>query len=278
MISTRCCSAHRALAWILLSMYIGTWAYGFSIESGPNKHHAPGECVYSFSASGLQLYCYADDINALNHYLNDRIEGEYEIELRPAPCNIWSGLGKESIPCTWSLAECNYDSFEGCKEALGDGRIVTIYVDDNLCPADLQIPTGIEVVSTEQLKERYRAALAHPNPQVRSFAMNLLVSSDPYDSESARQIAQLLDNLYDRNTAAMALGRFAKNVDGPLLALRAVQNKTGKRPAIENAIKKIKTAPDTRREEKVFRERNDLITEFVSTRTLLLAAASSNVN
>ena len=276
--SIRCrFTVHRVLPRLIAFTCLCVGAYGFSIES-PNKHHAPGEARYSLSANGLQLHCFEDGINALNYYLNNRIQGEYEIELRPAPSEVRSLVEQDLIPCTWSLAVNYLDFMGGIKKDLCAERVVTIYVDDNICPADLQIPSGTKVVSTEQLKERYRAALSHPNANVRSLAMNLLVSADPYDTQSALRIAQRLDNFYDYDAAAMNLSRFAKHVEGPLEALRVTQKKIGKRPVIENAIKKIKAAPNTRREEKIFRNRYDLISEFVSTRNLAMAAASNNVN
>lgn len=262
--SKRSCFAICPLVFAIVANWIASPSFGFAIEALQEKH-TPGEWVY-YRDSDSRTFCYDGDVHELNAYLQKDESKSCKVILRPGPSKITTLDRNTPVPCTWSM-EQNHLSIMGYKEVFDLGPTITIYIDETIALNQLNIPSCIQLISNQELKERYRTALTHPYYLFRSFACNLLTSVDPYDSKSALQIAKLLKDpdLLVRSSAARALARYGTHAKGALRALKTEYRQTP-RDVVLQAINQIKSAPPTNKDECIFHDRYKQISEYVLAR------------
>ncbi len=138
--------------------------------------------VYSVWVNGDEHFCYRGDTAALTEALRTfaAIESKVrEVILRPGPGEIRTFDG-DRIPCDWRLQVPSGIYLGMARLERGTSVFVkyatmTVFVSgDNVEREKLQIPKGITIVEPEELRERYRAGLESPDPEVKRHAKNLL--------------------------------------------------------------------------------------------------------
>lgn len=160
-----------------------------------------------------------------------------EVVVRPrsAPQRELAG-----VDCNWQL-----DLVGGiARDAAGEvPPRITVYVDDNLRVADLNIPKRLQVIGLAAARRTYLAGLGSSDPYIRRQSASGLADLNPYDSESVAAVAKLLDDpdTVVRNVAVHAIGRFAPAAKAAFLAdhVQALPD-----PALADAAQKAIDAID----------------------------------
>ncbi len=91
---------------------------------------------------------------------------------------------------------------------------LTVYTGGDVDLESLKIPKGItQLVQIQDLRERYMIGIKSAGESVRRYAAHLLTEVDPYGTESAAAVRELLRDEDFRGSAEHALAEFKKRED-----------------------------------------------------------------
>jgi len=196
----------------------------------------------------------------------------HEVVLRPGPGTVKSFDGKKTIAFGWEV-HLRGGISRGLENLPGGDKIwpksprMTIYVDDKLDLAKLEIPAGVALVELADLGRRNREALASTDKTVRGWGSGDLARLDPYDAEHMAAVAKLLDDPdnWVRLNAAGALSVFGKKAEPLLPTLRKHLDTTDKqlKTRLQETIRAIEQSKDDPAAERGHRAMLDTIARFV---------------
>jgi len=196
----------------------------------------------------------------------------HEVLLRPGPPAETKTFGGDAVKYTWNVELMGGISKSLTTEHLGDKiwspyPMLTVYVTDPAMLSQLRVPNGVKLLELAELKRRYTQGLASTENHVRGWGAGRLARLDPYDEDSMRAIAKLLDDdeWWVRLCAVGALstfGRKARPLIPKILQCGDTDQKQLKE-AIVPAVKNIELSADTTEKEKQHQQRLRQIREFV---------------
>ena len=145
--------------------------------------------------------------------------------------------------------------------------MLTVYVTEPAMLSQLRVPKGVKLLELADLKRRYTQGLASTENHVRGWGAGRLARLDPYDEDSMRAVAKLLDDdeWWVRLCAVGTLSTFGRKARPLTPKIQQCGDTDQKRlkEAIVSAIKNIELSADTTEKEKQHRKRLEHISQFV---------------
>jgi len=231
--------------------------------------------VYQLWVNGHEWFYYdggADHLNdCLAKFAQVGVE-VHEVLLRPGPPAETKTFGGDAIKYTWNVELMGGISKHLTTEPLGDKiwsphPMLTVYVTDPATLSQLRVPKSVKLLELADLKRRYRQGLASTENHIRGWGTGRLARLDPYDQESMKAVAKLLDDeeWWVRLCAVGALSTFghkARPLIPKILKCGDTDQKQLKE-TVTRTVNNIEQSPDTTEKEKQHRKRLEQITEFV---------------
>ncbi len=231
--------------------------------------------VYQSWVNGNEHFYFAGDMSPLNAALQDFAQIKAErltVVLRPGPGRVSSFHNKQSIAFNWELHLLGGIARHMAKEdatgtAWDPHPCLTVYVGDAIQLDELDIPAGVAVVELADLQRQYTQCLASDDRDIRGWSCFPLAQLDPYDGESMRKIASLLDadDEWVKLNAASALAQFTGVADEAIARLRAVKTDNGQlRERVERSIELLQQAQPSAAARKEYEQTLTAIHAFVA--------------
>ena len=119
--------------------------------------------------------------------------------LRPEPGKASSFNEEQSIPFNWNVHLLGSASKIMAEEELGiniwdPNPYLHVYVGEGIRLDEIEIPDGVEVLEIADLQTRYAKCLASSDRTVRGWSCGHIARLDPYNADSMRKIATMLDD------------------------------------------------------------------------------------
>ena len=227
----------RTLQTLCLLLFSSSHVHGVAVEHFGNEPlrwdpNSPATAVindqhrvYHKSEPGSQNFYFQGDARALNAALENyaRLEAvQRVVVLRPGPGIAFSFRREKKIEYSWRLQLAGVFADVTVQD---EHFYMHIYIGDDFAFHELAIPAGVTVMEIADLQARYEALFNSDDPNVRGTICYRIAKLNPYDLESMRKIATLLQDEDDwvKNCAVSALSLFDAYPDEVIAALRAVE-------------------------------------------------------
>jgi hypothetical protein len=232
--------------------------------------------VYHTWVNGNENFYFAGDTTALNAALKKFASIKAErltVVLRPGPGKTSTFKKEQSLPFNWNLHLLGGIARHMSTEELGSNiwdpsPYLHVYVGGAIKLDEIEIPQGVEVLEIADLQSRYAKCMTSKNRGVRGWSCGHIAQLDPYNADSMRKIATLLDDGDDwvKLNAVGALSVFTGVADEVIRKLRTVKTDDKQlQKQIAKSIDLLQKAQPTETARKEFQQSIASIHEFVVT-------------
>jgi hypothetical protein len=231
--------------------------------------------VYQQWVNGHEWFYYDGDAAKLNDCLAKFAQvgvKVHEVLLRPGPPARAKTFDGKAVKYTWQVELMGGISKHLTTEHLGDKiwspyPMLTVYVTDPAMLSQLRVPKGVKLLELADLKRRCALGLASTENHVRGWGAGRLARLDPYDEESMKAVARLLDDdeWWVRLCAVGALGTFGRKARPliPKILQCADTDQKQLKEAVVSTVKNIELSAETTEKEKQHQKRLQQITAFL---------------
>jgi hypothetical protein len=189
--------------------------------------------VYHSWVNGDERFYFAGDTEALNASLKNfsGIKAErLTVVLHPGPGKTGTFNNRMTFTFNWQLHLLGGIATVMAKEHLGDNiwdptPYMHVYVGEAIKLDEIDVPAGVNVLEIADLQTRYAKCLASNDRTVRGWSCGRIAGLDPYDAESMRKVAAMLDDQDDwvKLNAAGALSVYTGVKSEAIQRLQAVK-------------------------------------------------------